>query len=251
MATHVFRTMGTVASLIFADRMPDAAVLRAVEALFEEDDERFSLYRPESEISRIACGQLSLARSSAEFRATYELATEWRLLSHGAFTPERPDGVLDLSGIVKALSIEKARALLERQGISDVLVDVGGDAQAVGTHQGVPWIAGIVEPANRLQMLYSVPLEGDRSAIATSGTAERGEHVWRVGRSPYLQTTVLAGDIVTADVLATAILAAGPEDRDDITQRWDIDVLTVDRTGVIEMTPGMLAKSLAVNAAAL
>ncbi|WP_026851046.1 FAD:protein FMN transferase [Glaciibacter superstes] len=241
--------MGTVASLIFDQRRPDTSILRAVEALFYEDDKRFSLYRRESEISRIARGELSLIASSAEFRDAYELAAEWRLLSYGAFTPERPDGTLDLSGIVKALSIDKARLALERNGISNVIVDVGGDALAMGTHRGAPWAAGIVDPLNRSRLLCSVPLEGGDCAIATSGTSERGEHIWSAHPSPYRQVTVLAQDIITADVLATAILAGGRETRDDMTQRWNIGVLTVDHNGALEMTPGMRTTTLTMNAA--
>lgn len=248
MATRTFGTMGTVASLIFDDGLPDISVLLAVESLFHEDDKRFSLYRWESEISRLARGELSLATSSVEFRAAYELAAEWRLLTYGAFTPERPDGVLDLSGIVKALSIEKARAVLELNDTPNVIVDVGGDALALGTDHGAPWLAGIVDPLNRSRLLCSVPLDGDHSAIATSGTSERGDHIWRTNPSPYVQVTTLARDIITADVLATAILAGGKESRDDMTQRWDIDVLTVDRNGTLEMTPGMRTKALAMNA---
>jgi FAD:protein FMN transferase len=249
MPTHTFKTMGTVASLIFDDGIPDASVLLALEALFDEDDKRFSLYRPDSESSRLARGELSFASSSPQFQAAYERATEWCLLTHGAFTPERPDGVLDLSGIVKALAIEKAGVALQRRGISNVIVDVGGDALGLGAHQGHAWAAGIVDPMNRTSLLVSVSLEGDHAAIATSGTAERGEHIWSTNDSPYLQVTVMARDIVTADVLATAILAGGHWTADELTQRWNIDVLTVDREGMLEMTPGMRTKVFAMNAA--
>lgn len=249
MTTHVFRTMGTAVSLIFGDGLPERAVLLAVESVFEEDDRRFSLYRRESEISRLARGEFSLSASSVELRAAYERAMKWRLLTHGAFTPERPDGVLDLSGIVKALSIDKARVLLERSGTSDAIIDVGGDAVVMGTDHGEPWVTGIVDPMNRSRLLCSVPLGGDRSAIATSGTAERGDHVWGAASSPYVQVTTLAWDIVTADVLATAILAGGEESRDDVVGRWPVDVLTVDRDGALEMTPRMRRKAIAMSTA--
>ncbi|MCF4119808.1 FAD:protein FMN transferase [Antribacter sp. KLBMP9083] len=50
-------------------------------------------------------------------------------------------------------------------------------------------------------------------AVATSGTSERGRHLWdgRTGRPAAGLTalTVVAADLVTADVLATAAFALG------------------------------------------
>lgn len=254
MTTHTFPTMGTMASLIFGGEMLEsdefASVVAAVEEIFDEDDRRFSLYSADSELSRLNRGELSLEASSAELRAAYALAAEWRLLTYGAFTPERPDGLLDLSGIVKALSIDRARLALECAGYTETIVDVGGDAVTTGLRRGQPWTAGIVDPADRSRLLCAVPLDPRRPAIATSGTAERGEHIWVVAPTPYVQVTVLAADIVTADVLATAILAGGREFRDDATERWAIDVLTVDRLGQVEVTPGMRAQPLVTTASA-
>ena len=71
-------------------------------------DETFSLYRPDSEASRLARGELSLRDSSAGMRDRYADALGWRLMTEGAFSPERPDGVLDLSGIIKGYAIGQA-----------------------------------------------------------------------------------------------------------------------------------------------
>ena len=69
-----------------------------------------------------------------------------------------------------------------------------------------------------------------------------GDHIWlggSTGPAEYVQVTVVAGDIVTADVLATAIVAGGRSGLDEITERWDVDVLAVDRTGAMVATPGI------------
>jgi thiamine biosynthesis lipoprotein len=50
---------------------------------------------------------------------------------------------------------------------------------------------------------------------------------------------VIADDIVTADVLATAIVAAGPSGLDDVTARFDIDALVVTTEGLLA-TPRLL-----------
>ena len=51
--------------------------------------------------------------------------------------------------------------------------------------------------------------------------------------------TVLADDIVTADVLATAILAGGRETCDLVTREFSCDVLAIDVAGDMVATPGI------------
>lgn len=245
MFRHHFETMGTVASLAFAAGPPGDGVLDAVHESFEAVERRFSLYRHDSEISRVARGELALPQASGPFLDAYAAAIDWRIATRGAFEPHRPadaagPGVLDLSGIVKATAIQTAAEIVRDSGVTDALISIGGDGVALG-RLGIdePWTAGIVDPDDHTRLLCSVRLDGSLPAIATSGTSERGEHVWRRGPVEFGQVTVLAGDIVTADVLATAILSAGRAMRDEATDRWDIDVLTVDDQGVLEVTPGL------------
>jgi thiamine biosynthesis lipoprotein len=69
--------------------------------------------------------------------------------------------------------------------------------------------------------------------MATSGTAERGEHIWRRTETDtsFRQATVLASDIMTADVLATTIIAGGQTALDHATAAFDIAVLVVKTDG--------------------
>ena len=231
-----FETMGTVVSLEWAG---DDRAISAVRAVFEAADRRFSLYRPDSELSRIADGSLELLDASTELREVYATALGWRGETGGAFTPHRPDGALDLNGIVKAWAMAEAGRAL---GDGDWCLNVGGDVLVSGqTESGAPWVVGIVDPADRAGLLTAVPLVGGRRAAATSGSAERGDHIWTRGRevAEFVQVTVVADDIVTADVLATAIVSGGAVTLDDVTARFDVDVLTVDREGGLRATPGM------------
>jgi thiamine biosynthesis lipoprotein len=230
--------MGTVASLTYGGAEdPDLARL---ERTFASYDSRYSLYRADSELARIAAGQLALADSSAELRETYALALEWRESTHGEFTPHRPDGVIDLSGVVKAQAMEQAGMGLVEHGATNWCLNVGGDVLVAGLDQNLsPWTIGIIDPLDREALLTAAALHGSRRACATSGSAERGDHIWTIGAAPavFVQATVLADDIVTADVLATAIVAGGPAALDQICATWNVDVLTIDRAGEIRMTP--------------
>lgn len=68
---------------------------------------------------------------------------------------------------------------------------------------------GVREPGDRRSLL--TVLEVRDGAVATSGTYERGEHVWdgRTGEpaTGLLSATVVAADLPTAAVLATCVLA--------------------------------------------
>lgn len=241
MPTHVFETMGTVVSLAFRDDLPAPHDLDSVERLFGEWDERFSLYRTDSELSAVAAGSLALPNTSEQLRSMYALAAEWRAATSGAFTAHRPDGVLDLSGIVKAAAIDAAAGHLSSRSYRNWAINVGGDV-LVAPESARPWTLGIVDPADRGEFLTSVLIAEPRRACATSGTSERGDHIWRTTPSPdFAQATVLADDIITADVLATAIIAGGVETLDLACRTWSIDVITVAPDGALRMTPGAVA----------
>ncbi|MES1169699.1 MAG: FAD:protein FMN transferase, partial [Leifsonia sp.] len=221
-----FETMGTVVSLEWSG---DEQRLSAVRAVFEAADRRFSLHRPDSELSRVANGSLELMDADPEMREVYATALGWRGETGGAFTPHRPDGAIDLNGIVKAWAMADAGRAL---GQGDWCLNVGGDVLVSGRDRvNDPWVVGIVDPADRAGLLTALPLIGARRAAATSGSAERGDHIWTRGRAAaeFAQVTVVADDIGTADVLATAIVSGGADALNDLTARFDVDALTVDR----------------------
>lgn len=270
---RTFACMGTVISLTVptdAHKAPQAAAeeleaaTAVVEHLFTELDSTFSLYRPDSEASRLARGELALPAASEEIRARYEESAEWRILTEGAFTPERPDGALDLSGIVKGHAIREAGMSLLALGMADWCLNAGGDVLVSGSPDpgsGAPWRAGIVDPADRRTLLAGFPLGGlplggfppgglpldektadggPRVALATSGSAERGDHIWSAtaGAAEFLQVSVAAADVVTADVLATAIVAGGIPMLNRATALWDIEALAVRTNGDLLATGG-------------
>ena len=232
---HVFPSMGTVVSL--AGDLPEGVTQR-IEQGFAELDARFSLYRPGSEADQVAARVLPMTRASAEMRAAYELAQDWRLATDGAFTPHRPDGVIDLAGVVKALAIRRAGQLLDEAGSRHWCVNAGGDALTRTGADRRPWVVGVVDPADRRRLMTQVTASAASPAVATSGIAERGDHVWRIGAGDtFCQVTVAGPDIVTADVLATAILAGGVGTLDLATRRWPVEVIAVTHGGQHFATP--------------
>lgn len=239
---HTFVTMGTAASLWYGSGTPDAPGF--VHDIFSGYDQRFSLYNPASELSRVAAGEVALTDSSQRLLDSYGEALAWRDRTGGAFSPHRPDGVIDLNGIVKAQAMRDSGHYLRTTDMASWCLNVGGDVLVDGTDHGVPWSVGISDPHDRTRLLLALQLSGDKRAVATSGIAERGDHIWKGGTSAapdFSQVSVVADDIVTADVLATAIMAGGQTTLDEVTSAWQVDVVTVSPTGELLVTPGLRA----------
>jgi thiamine biosynthesis lipoprotein len=231
--------MGTVVSIRLAQTEPDDS--RAVNAVaaaaevFEEFNARFSLYLEESELSRISRGELALADSSIEMREAYARAIDWRSRTNGDFTPHRPDGVIDLNGTIKAEAIEAAARILREHGFNDFSLNCGGDVLVSGKPESGSWVTGIVDPGPNNTLLSAVQHTDEWCAIATSSITERGEHIWSRPETAtdaiFTQVSVVAENIVTADVWATAIMAGGQRALDLAVVTDKLAVLAVTRDG--------------------
>ncbi|HEX6954233.1 MAG TPA: FAD:protein FMN transferase [Agromyces sp.] len=243
LAPGAFEAMGTVVSVrTGAADAPASVAASVVAAVFDRWESRCSLFDPASELSRVGRGELALADASEEVRDAYALALRWRDATDGVFTPHRGDGLIDLNGVVKALAVEEAGAALDRAGFQDWAIGAGGDVLVSSAASAAPRPVGIVDPADRTKLLGRIDLgAGGRLALATSGSTERGEHIWGspgAPPSPFVQVTVAATGLIAADVLATTIVAGGHAALDECTARWDVDVLAVLRDGGLLATPG-------------
>ena len=161
----VFESMGTVVTVL-STVLIDVTTTEAVKSTFRELDERFSLYREDSEASAIRRDR-SLIRSASElYRDMYSDAVAWLAATGGAFTPHRPDGVVDLSSVVKARGIEAAGDVLVAHGHLDWCLNAGGDILVSGAlASGEPWSVGI-ETLQLVQKAYDI----DVLASAADGT---------------------------------------------------------------------------------
>jgi thiamine biosynthesis lipoprotein len=81
---RVERVMGTVIGIDVRSDIPGEALDHAF-AYLHEVDARFSPFRPDSEIERLARGELSMADASDELLAVTALCHELRLETDGAF----------------------------------------------------------------------------------------------------------------------------------------------------------------------
>ncbi|MER7485383.1 FAD:protein FMN transferase [Streptomyces sp. NPDC126497] len=243
--------MGTVFS--FDVRGGEPAVVRAAlqEAVAElhRVDEVFSTYRDDSQISRLARGELDVGECDPEVAEVLGLAAEAERASDGWFSP-RYRGRLDPTGIVKGWAAERAARRLAAAGATGVSVNGGGDVQVLGAPgAGRPWRVGVSDPLRPGGLAAVVSAAGAAElAVATSGTAERGDHVVdpRTGRpavTDLVAVTVVAPRLTWADCWATAAFAMGSREG----LRWleslpEVEALLITAGDEVRCTGGLAGR---------
>jgi FAD:protein FMN transferase len=187
---------------------------RAIDAAFAElrrIDATFSPFAPGSAVSRINDGRLRIDDASAEVQDVLARCERYEAMTGGFFSAWR-GAVLDPSGYVKSWAVARACAILDANGHRAYFVDAGGDVRTRGeSDAGEPWRIGIRHPVER-DSVVRVVLGGDL-AVATSGTYEKGAHIYDphtgAPAEALVSLTVVGPSIVEADVQATAAFAMG------------------------------------------
>ncbi len=185
----------------------------------------------------IAVGPLSQlwrrARRQIELPSPTELAVARGLSQHTLLTLDpkaqtasvaRAGMRLDAGGIAKGFAADEALVVLRGLGVNQALVAIGGDlalGDAPPDHTG--WrvaLAGLRPSATA----PASPILAHNVGISTSGDAEqwveisgqRYSHIvdpnTGLGLTGHQSVTVVAGDAMTSDMLATAVNVLGPDD---------------------------------------
>jgi thiamine biosynthesis lipoprotein len=246
--THA--VMGTVASVHVHDDAEPAVVEAAVEELWVGLDRLeavFSTFRESSAISRINRGELHLLDAGAEVIEVVDACTWLEHISHGAFRARRPgDAVLDPAGFVKGWAAELAAQCLDRAGLRQWYLSVGGDIQTRGiSGDGSAWRVAIADPNSDDAGAIRAIVEVSGEAVATSGTAARGRHLWdgRTGRpsDALASMTVVGPHLTWADAFATAAFVMGPEGVDWVSDFDGYRALAITSAGDLVLRAGQWA----------
>ena len=209
--------MGTTASIHVDDEVDDGvfdSVVREVRTELNRLEAMFSVFRPDSEVSRINAGTLHHLDASAEVIDVIDACAYLEQVSDGAFSIRRSRGATEInpSGFVKGWAAERSSRLFGDHGLGHWYLGVGGDfVLHGGMASGEPWRIGIVDPRDASMLVGSVDVVD--GAVATSGTAERGTHLWnpRTGEpaTTFLSVTVTGPSLTWADAYATTVFVMG------------------------------------------
>ena len=230
-----FPVMGTTASVHADDAVDEAefaGAVGAVRAELNRLESLFSVFRPDSEISRINAGTLHHLDASTEVIEVLDACAYLEQVSSGAFSIRRSRVESDInpSGFVKGWAAERTSRLLPEHGLSHWYLGVGGDyVLHGGMSSGEPWRIGISDPRDATMLVGTV--EVVNGAVATSGTAERGTHLWdpRTGEpaTAFMSVTVTGPSLTWADAYATTVFVMGEPGLEWIGQFPGYSVLPV------------------------
>jgi len=159
-----------------------------------------------------------------------------------AIRKDRADVEIDLSAIAKGYAVDQIGGHLESVGVSNYLVEIGGELRARGQKApATPWKVGIEKPIPNGRAVQRVASLEDQ-AMATSGDYrnffERNEQRFshtinpRTGR-PITHTlasvTVIDTTSMHADAMATALMVLGPEAGYELAKREKLAALFIIR----------------------
>jgi thiamine biosynthesis lipoprotein len=244
---HTEFCMGTVFRFVGRTDLDTAKAMDEAVAILHEADSIFSLYKQDSPLSKLARGETSVADCDPVVNDIWDLCEKWTGETEGWFTAFTAENTFDPSGVVKTWAANLAAEKLEQFGITDFAMNAGGDIRlSKAITPGFAMRIGISTPVTiasaEAGVLTVVDLnDSNYRAVATSGTAERGEHIWNPKTNSWAnqlaQVTVVAEDLVTADVWATALFAAGDQAL-ALAERHGVQALFVDLEGTLSSTKG-------------
>lgn len=174
--------------------------------------EKFSIFREDSEISRINKGLP--VEMSEEFRYLIDEANRYSELTHGAFDiTYRQDKKYDLGGIAKGYAVDRIADIFKENGVTRAMVNIGGNLYLIGYPSGKDyWTIGIKHPMQPDKLIGRLRLDKELG-VATSGLYERPGHIInpKTGEAAdgVLSVTIIAPKAMTADALSTGIFVLG------------------------------------------
>lgn len=150
-------------------------------------------------------------------------------LNGNRIVKDDPRVQFDFSSIAKGLACDEVAAMLERNGVENFMVEIGGEVVAHGKNpNGQPWHVSIDMPepddSDGAQHNSALVIKLEGQAVATSGSyrkykesdGKKLSHIVnpKTGASEtsnLLSVSIVAPDCMSADAWATACMAMGEE----------------------------------------
>jgi len=164
-----------------------------------------------------------------------------------------PHLTINLSAIAKGFAVDSISTFLERNGITQYLVEIGGEIRTKGIKpNGKPWLVAIERPEVNKRSIYKVLNLSDQS-MATSGDyrnyfeieGKKYSHTINPDTGRPVENRIASVSIVhsscmTADALATTLMSMGYERGSRFARDRNYAVLWILRSekGLIEKFSG-------------
>jgi FAD:protein FMN transferase len=169
----------------------------------------------------------------------------------GTVAITRPDVRVHLGGIGKGYAVDRAVAILRAAGLTDFMVQAGGDLYVAGTAGESPWRLGIQDPRGAPDDPFAV-LELSDATFSTSGDYERYfeqdgvryHHILDPATGQPARgtrsVTVVTKEALWADGLSTAVFILGPERGMALVERLaDVEAVIVTAENQVLVSTGL------------
>ena len=210
---------------------------------FKYVDEKFSVFKKDSEITKINNGKIRERDYSEDMIKILKLSEQTKEETNGYFNIVDNNGKYNPSGIVKGWAIYNAAELLKKIGYNNFYVDAGGDIQVHGKNtQKADWKIGIKNPFKQNEIVKVIYLDNNQG-VATSGTYIRGQHIYNPRNrdekmNEIVSISVIGPNVYEADRFATAAFAMQREGINFIEKLAGPEAYMIDKNGVATMTSG-------------
>lgn len=158
---------------------------------------------------------------------------------------------IGFGAIGKGYAADRARSLLEREGVKSGIINASGDLTAWGKQpSGEDWLVAITNPLNKAKAFAWLPIEN--RAVVTSGNYEkyvtfdgvRYSHIIdpRTGypSTGIISATIFAPKAELADALATSIFVMGTDTGIDfVNQLPGVEVIIIDEHNEMHTSNGI------------
>lgn len=157
-----------------------------------------------------------------------------------------PNLYLDLSSIAKGFGVDKLAEHLESLGLTDYLVEIGGELRGKGKNlQHVDWRIAIEQPTLAQGQAAQITVPLHNLGMATSGNYrnyfedEQGNRLSHIINPKTLRPvshklasiTVFAPTTMTADGLSTGLFVLGPEKALEVAEREKLAIFLIIKNG--------------------
>ncbi|WP_428353631.1 FAD:protein FMN transferase [Methyloprofundus sp.] len=169
---------------------------------------------------------------------------------------------IDLSALAKGYAVDEVANVLDKQGVTDYMVEIGGELSLKGKNlQGKNWHIAIEKPNTEKRELQRVVAITD-IAMATSGDyrnyfeqdGKRFSHTLdpRTGypvTHKLASVTVLSDTTMKADAWATALMVLGPDEGYKLAEEQNLAVLFIIKTdqGFVEHATPLFSEQTKVE----
>ena len=164
-----------------------------------------------------------------------------------------PLASIDVGAIGKGYATEKAAQLLEAEGVTGYVLNIGGNVRMIGHKPDADgWVTGITDPNNSGDGGFSLRLVLNDTSCVTSGYYERFYRVKGVRyhhiidkdtlfpAEGFASVSIVTKDSGVADALSTALFCVSKEEGMKILENFPgTEVIWIYPDGAIEKTPGL------------